>query len=66
MGQEMAQQLTALVALAKDLDFIPSTHTVAHNLCHSSFRGPMPSANLYQYQACHVHTCARKQHTPHK
>lgn len=39
MGQEMAQQLTALVALAEDLDSIPSTHAVAHNPLSLQFPG---------------------------
>jgi len=30
-AREMAQRLRALVALAEDLDSVPSTHMVAHN-----------------------------------
>jgi hypothetical protein len=57
MAGEMARQLRALIALAKDLGSIPSTHIVVRIYLNSSSRGPsafsdtkyLPDAQTYMW-----------------
>jgi hypothetical protein len=58
----IAQCLRAFAAFAEDPESLLSIHLVAHTICNSSHRHPMPSCG-YQTQTWYTYICATKIHT---
>lgn len=64
-SEELAQQFRELLALAKDLGSILSTHKITRTVCDSSTREPEAHPDLEGHQACAwcIYTFRQSAHT---